>query len=497
MTVPFNTIPANLRVPFFYGEMDASQASYFSFNKRTLILGQMLAAGAAAGAANVPVLVSSVSQAQQFFGRGSMLARMFAKYRGVDAAGEVWVIPQLDNAAGVAATGQVTVTGPASGSGTINLYVAGQLVQAGVTLGDTATAIAAALAAAINAAPDLPVTASSAAAVVAVAARHKGVLGNDITLVDSFYGSVAGESLPAGVALAYTAMAGGTANPALAAAVSAMGDEPYDYVVCPYVDAASLNALQTEMGEATGRWAYNRQLYGHVYSALRGTLSALVTFGQTRNDPHVTVAGFEPDVPTPADEYAAVYAGCNAVFLNANVSRPTQTGELVGVKAARAGRRFLWSERQSLLNYGIATSVVQSGAVLIDRAITTYQKNAQGFTDASYLDSETLHQSAEFLRRMRLVIAKYGRHSAASDGTRFGAGAAVVTPKVMAAELDAEYRRMEEDGLVENFAAWKKARIVERDANNPNRFNLLLTPDYVNQLRIVAAVNQFRLQFAA
>ncbi|MFC3340683.1 hypothetical protein ACFOEY_19525 [Paracandidimonas soli] len=37
--------------------------------------------------------------------------------------------------------------------------------------------------------------------------------------------------------------------------------------------------------------------------------------------------------------------------------------------------------------------------------------------------------------------------------------------------------------------------IVERDEGNPNRVNVLFPPDYVNQLRIVAVRNEFRLQY--
>ncbi|MDM3374435.1 hypothetical protein OGV37_06115, partial [Citrobacter sp. Cb010] len=36
---------------------------------------------------------------------------------------------------------------------------------------------------------------------------------------------------------------------------------------------------------------------------------------------------------------------------------------------------------------------------------------------------------------------------------------------------------------------------VERDATNPNRINTLFPPDYINQLRVFAVVNQFRLQY--
>ena len=40
-----------------------------------------------------------------------------------------------------------------------------------------------------------------------------------------------------------------------------------------------------------------------------------------------------------------------------------------------------------------------------------------------------------------------------------------------------------------------KVLIVERDVDNVNRINVMLPPDYVNQLRIFALLNQFRLQY--
>ena len=37
--------------------------------------------------------------------------------------------------------------------------------------------------------------------------------------------------------------------------------------------------------------------------------------------------------------------------------------------------------------------------------------------------------------------------------------------------------------------------IVERSAKDPNRINVLLPPDLVNQLRVFATLVQFRLQY--
>lgn len=496
MPVSFNYIPSGngVRVPLFYAEMDNSQASYFSQPVRTLLIGQKLSAGSAP--VNVPVIVATTSQAIALFGRGSMLARMHAIYRKSDPTGEVWCLPVADAGAGVAATGTITVTGPATAAGTINLYIAGQNVQVAVGSTDTANTIATSINAAINAALDLPVTSTVATNVVTLTCAWKGATGNDIMVLDSFRGEPGGEALPTGVALAYVAMASGATNPLLTAAITAMGDDPYDFVIHPYTDSTSLDALATEYGDASGRWSWSRQIYGHCYTALRGTLSALTTAGGLRNDPHQTIAAIDADCPHPNWEYAASYGARNAVFIAADPARPTQTGQLTGLLAPRAGKKFIWSERNSLLTYGIATSFVVSGVLQIERAITTYQKNSFAQPDPSYLDSETLHTAAYVLRYLsNAITSKYARHKLANDGTRFGAGNAVVTPSVIRGELLAAYSALEYLGLVENKEAFNAHLIVERDTTNPNRLNVLFPPDYVNQLRVFAVLNQFRLQY--
>lgn len=69
----------------------------------------------------------------------------------------------------------------------------------------------------------------------------------------------------------------------------------------------------------------------------------------------------------------------------------------------------------------------------------------------------------------------------------------MVTPSIIRAELIAEYQKLEEKALVENLDAFKQKLIVERNADDPNRIDVLLPPDLVNQLRIFAVLAQFRL----
>ncbi|MDM1710635.1 phage tail sheath subtilisin-like domain-containing protein [Pseudomonas sp. 165] len=494
MSVSFSNIPSDIRVPLFYAEVDNSMANSGASSLRRLIIGQVNddADGPEIGRLT---LVSRTSEAKDIGGAGSMLASMHARWRAIDVAGEVWCLP-LKVATGVAATGTVTVTGSVESAGLVNLYIAGQRVRALAVAGASADAVATALAAAINEAIDLPVTATVAAGVVTLQAKFKGELGNDIQVQLNRLGRVNSEVTPAGLTIVTTGMTSGVGSPDAAAALAALGDEEFEFIAQPWTDADTLDAWKETMDDSAGRWSWAKQLYGHVYSAKRGTLGELVAAGRLRNDPHVTVHGFERGVPQPVWEVAAGWAARTAVFISADPARPTQTGVVTGIDPAEASARFTLTERQSLLTSGMATASYSGGSYRIERAITTYQRNAYGQADDSYLDSETLHQSAYVIRYLRSIItSKYGRHKLANDGTRFGPGQSIVTPKVIRGELIAAYGALERDGIVENAEMFNRYLIVERDANNPNRLSVLFPPDLVNQLRVFALLYQFRLQY--
>jgi phage tail sheath gpL-like len=91
------------------------------------------------------------------------------------------------------------------------------------------------------------------------------------------------------------------------------------------------------------------------------------------------------------------------------------------------------------------------------------------------------------------ILQRYPRHKLASDGTRYGAGQAVITPLLGKAEAIAWFREMEELGLVENFDSFKTNLVVERNGSDVNRLDFLLPPDLINQFIVGAVKLQFRL----
>ncbi|MGE4406042.1 phage tail sheath subtilisin-like domain-containing protein [Pseudomonas sp.] len=489
--ISFNTIPSNLRVPLAYIEFDNTRAVVGTpaIPFRLLVLGQMLATGNAA--AGVPVLVTSADQAEALFGRGSMLAAMFAALKANDRYTESWAIPLSDDVAAVAAGGSILLGGLPTEAGTLNLYIAGKRVRIAVAAAATPGSLAIALAAAINLDTSLPVTAAVDGGVpeqVNLTARNKGEVGNTLDVRVNYY---QGEVTPKGLTTAVVAMAGGAGNPDLTDAIAAMGDEWYQGIITPYTDAANLVLLETELAD---RWGGTRQIDGLVFTAFRGTHGATSTFSDGRNSPHVTCIGTGIS-PTPPYLWAAAYAGQAAASLSIDPARPLQTLVLAGVLPPAIDLRWTQEERNLLLFDGIATHTVDAGGqVRIEREVTMYQVNAFGVEDPSYLDVTTPATLSYLRYSLRARITqKFPRHKLADDGTNFGPGQAIVTPSTLRAELIALAREWETAGLIENLEQYKQDLIVERNANDRNRADVLAPPDLVNQLRIFAAQVQFIL----
>lgn len=496
MPIAFNQVPNTVRVPLFYAEFDSSQAALGQTIERSLIVGQMTSAGTAT--AGTPMLVTSLESARGLFGEGSMAARMVERYLANDGFPELWVLPLADAGGAVSATGTVTFVGTATANGTVSLYIGGRRVQATVATSDSVTTAAAALSNAVNAQVDLPVTASAAVGVVTLSARNGGTVGNGIDLRLNYRGALGNEASPEGFTITLDPMSGGAADPDLTTGLAVLGDEEYDYIVSPYTDSAALDAFDTLLDHVTGRWAPDRLLFGHVFAARAGTLSALSTFGNARNGPHVSVAGINGS-PTPVEEIAAAVAGQAAGSLKAQPARPLQTLALTGVLAPAQADRFERDEREILLYDGVATLRVGPGDVVqIERLITTYQSNAQGDPDASWLDVQTSALNKVVVRRLRnLVTTRFGRCALADDGTPLPEGSGMCTPGMVKAAMIAEYGEMEALGWVENSAAFANAIIVERNITDPNRVDVLFPPDLVNQLRVLAVNVRFFQQYPA
>lgn len=485
--VSFNEIPDNLRVPGIYIEIDPSKAAGGGavMERRLLLVGQRLAAGTTPALTALRLGSQAGDQAAQAFGQGSMLHAMAAAAREADDYVDIWAMALDDDAAGVAASGTVTLSGTPTASGILALYVGGRLVRIAVVAAETATTLASRLADAINADADLPVTASANLGVVTLTCRWKGETGNDLDLRLNYYG----ERTPAGLTVAIVAPSGGTANPDVADLLDAIAGQQYYSIVCPYLDGPNLTALEAEMVDRFGPMDV---LTGHLFNATVGNHAALTTWGNGRNSPHVSTLGLF-DVPTAPWVAAAVWATVAESAGANDPARPFRSLALPGVLPPPEASRFTRAERNLLLYDGISTFTVdQGGTVLIETIITNYQTNTFGLPDIGLLRLET-KWTADLIRfRFNAAVARdYPRHKLGDVAIP---GQAYATPTTVRATLIAEAVKLAtEDGLIEDVEGFKRDLIVKRSTQNPNRLNAVLTPNLVNQFDIFAAAVQYRL----
>jgi phage tail sheath gpL-like len=492
-SIAFSRIPANNLVPLFYVEFSNVNAGVTSNQKPSLLIGQYTPPSSGAPAPSVPVFIASPTVARSLFGARSMLGRMCSTYLTQDVSG-LWCVPVPDAAGSAAAVGTLTVTGTATGPGAVPLYIAGLSIPVGVFVGDTPTVIAADIVAAVNATLDLPVVATASAGVVTLTAAHKGAQGNNIDIRLAYLGPQAGEVLPAGVSIAISPMAGGTIDPDMAFLAAALGDAPYDFTGHPFSTAADLTEFTTLMNDASGRWAPTRQVYGHVYTMQPGTLSSEMTTGASINDQHQTIIGVRGS-PSPPWDWVADWLGAAAVSVRNNPRQPLQTLPLLTVKPPAQASWWIYAEKQALLTAGISYPEFNTaGQVFIGRSVTTYKTNAFGVTDASYQADTTMFTLMEITRRLKnATVTKFSRNTVVVNGTPVGPASIAITPNDVLAEIAVVYAGCEDDGLVDDAAYMLANTIVQQNANNPGRVDVLWTPALANELTMVAVVNQFTL----
>lgn len=489
--VSFREIPADIVVPGQYIEIDASRADSGTppIPRKIVIVGQKLVGGTATTAVPTEVPLATADEASQLGGRGSMLAQMAVEAFKAHPYGKFTLIAVDDLVAGVVAEGNVAVTGPATASGTIALYIDGTKVSVGVTKGDTANQIATNMAAQIAANVDLPVTAAVDGVTlnqVNITARHKGESGNAIDVRTNFY---PGEQLPAGVALVITALTGGTGNPDVGPLLAAIKGDDRLVLICPWTDATNIAKIEADFAD---RYGPMKQQESHCFVALSGSYATLNTYAAARNSPHLSIVVREASMISPW-RIAASVAGRATLRGSADPARPFFGMVLPGLPAPAEKDRFDQATRNNLLKAGISTlRYGPDGSVSIEMVVTTYKTNTMGVPTRAYFKLQSKWTADYFRFAWKSLIAnRYPDYKLANDGTNFAPGQPIVTPKTLKIETIGLARTLEYAGIIENVDEFKQTLIMLRSIASPNQVNAVAAPNLVNQFDVFAAAIQF------
>ncbi|MER9183591.1 phage tail sheath subtilisin-like domain-containing protein [Mesorhizobium sp. M0767] len=503
MGILFNNIPgAGLVAPLFAFEV-TSGGSYQSAS-RLLLIGHKNTGALIAD--NTPTPVGSAQEAVALCGAGSMLAEM-ARVAFLNApTQETWILAAP--ATGTARVDTIKVNSVPAGGGVATIEIAGEPVQVQIAAGDSVNTVAAALAAAINAyfnaltGAALSVAATVATDTVTVTARHLGLIYVDY---DFYVPTVVAGNAFAGAAVTITNTVVPTGSPDLSAALAALGDDPFDWIVSPFSDATNIARYTAAMNDVSGRWAYNRQVYGHVFTTAAGTLSALTTIGLALNDRHLTIHPRLPVAagnPTPAWLAAAARTARIVPWLSddatGNVSR-NQKGLVVQGERPPRDRSLVptYAGRNTMLRSGISSVIVNTdGGVAIDKIVTTYQKDANSQPDETFRDIQAMGQLVAILRYFRAQLSYEHGQKALADENPGGLGA-LSPPKSIQAPLVHAADTLENRGVLENARGFADRLIVQRNSQSANRVDIMAPIDRVNPLDVIAANAMLYSQYRA
>jgi phage tail sheath gpL-like len=513
MTIGFTQIPSTVGVPGSYVEFDGTGARTGQAGKpyKLFVYGQMSSpkpgnVNGSTVAANIPVQVNSIGQATAMFGPASPLVHMLTGMFKVNSITELWVIPQLDDGAGVArvltASYTTTYAAPATIAGVEKAYIADRVYQVAVAIGDTATVVAGKMVAAINADTGALFTASNVAGLMTLTAKSKGECMNDVQVVAQYD---VGDASPSGTFVNFTQTVAGLTNPSIAAGIASASSMYMTHVVLPYNDATNYALL---LAEAQDRWGPlpgstslgNGQEDFVVFCAFRGSESAINAFLSTgRNSEYFTTAGIEPGqtingvqyggLMSTAWQYAAVYAATSARLTSAVANNPHQNVVMSCLKPAPVVCRFPWGVRNRIiLNYGGATyKCNDANQVMLETAITERITTDSGAATDAERRLETQFAKS-YLRWSVRVMAdtEYPASRLASDGTP-GLPDNVATPKMFKGSLIALASNVwVPNGIVESLDQFIATLVVERSTDDCNTIKFQIKPDLVNILTVKA-----------
>jgi phage tail sheath gpL-like len=492
MAIPIPEVSSNQLIGLAQVQLDRQGTSPQAASQKVAIVAQKLSAGSAT--TNTLVQVTSRERATALFGVGSQLAIMCHAYLYNDPQGELWAMPLADNGT-TKATGSIQVTAAATGDGTIKLRVFGKRISIGVSAGDSANSIAAAIEAELDLHTYLPTVASVSTDTVTLTAKNAGVAGNTGRIEVN---PDPGDVLPAGVALTITQVSGGSTDPAISTPITNMAAADIRHIVVHRTDDTIMDAFDAELVD---RWSATRGKLSHAYSCLVDSVSDLTTWAGSRNSPHQTTFGLDFP-PCPEWEIAAAAAGAMVKSLRNNPAVPMQDLALLdsrgqAMPGPALGSRFSDVENNTIGLQGVASLYTDAyGQLRLNATVTHYKTDGSGVADTTLRWTNNVHQVAYLIDDLKTATRQYcAGKILVDDASVIEPGTPAVDVDMIKAHLVGRYRQHAARAIVEDVEGFAANVVVERNGTDANRVDILYPPDLANQLNVLAVLMRPYLQY--
>ncbi len=396
--------------------------------------------------------VLSPEDGDTLFGRGSELALMIrAAFRIGSLRGrlpEVFGVPLAAPSGGgaVATVTTILIAGTPTVTGLLVIRIAGRSLQVPASPASTATSIAAALEALIDAAAaELPVTAGVVTATVTCTATSAGVWGNDVQFEKP--------SVPAGLTVTITQTVPGVGASDPEDALAATLTQDLFAIAMPNNSTGDVDTVADHLDEA---WEAGAKKWRRVWFGENGTLGDAQALA-VQNDRRISVAALRSARSLPCE----IAAACAALDYSEEVPNFNFDAAQLALYGGDGDDSWTDAEIEVLLDAGVSPlqpSSVRADRVLVVKFVTT---------------QVTIAAVASFVLR-DIVVVKVGVFIARQIDAEYALKTPPNQPAIRDLVLDVD-RRAEAVFYIRNVEILKEQVTVVEDPDVPGR-SLITNP---------------------
>lgn len=432
-----------------------------------------------AGPLNVPTPVASADEAGLTFGYRSHLYRAAVAFFDEYATGTLYLMRYAEAGGGTAQAKTITVTGTATGTGSIFIDINGLApIEVTVTTGDVQNATATALAAAVTARTQYPVTAAAATNDATFTWAQKGLRSTQFKLRATMSASLTG------VTLAIADTTAGATDGSYATALAAIGIDDYDFIVTGADTSDATTGIAPFVTLVNTRSGPTIGLRGVVVAASSDSFGTATALSLALNAFRLQIAWFR-NADSLTVETASKVAAWRAYWEGQDPARNFDYQAFENLRGPYSTTdRISVVEANNALNSGLTPiGINRAGKAFMWRSITSRFQDTNGGPDYRVLDTSkvaVVDYIADFLASDYLVKG-YQSMKLRDDSGDQRPQTGVITPKIIRSWIVGVLKGAENNDpiLLENVDAHLNELEVKLSTVVPGRMEARIPLDVI------------------
>lgn len=438
--------------------------------------------------------VTSALEVAQLYGFGSPVHLAALQLLPINGDGvgtiPVTIYPLDDALTGVAAAGSITPSGAATGAASfvvkINNILSAPFV---VSSGDSVAIITAAIATAIAAELNLPMTAAATALLVNLTSKWKGASANGL-----YVSVVATSEDNSGITFGITQPTGGLVNPDVTVALSQVGDV-WETMVLNCLEIADTTTLDKFSVFGEGRWG---ALVRKPVIVFTGNTATTVTSATTISDARKTdrsnaqlVAPGSKDLPLVV---AARQLARIVKIANNNPPRDYGSQAATGLNSGLDGDQWTFVDRDSAVKKGSSTIEVKDGVINLSDTVTFYHPTGDPIPAYRYVCDIVKLQNIIFNLNLIFATADWDGAPLIPDNQPT-INPEAKQPKMAVAAVNALIDSLGLNAIISDPKTAKVNTLAQINEQNPKRLDVALTVQLSGNTNIISVDLNFGFYF--